>query len=54
MKDLSWKDDYSVGVFEIDAEHKIFLKTIKKIHNAFENQLNEEIQKSLLEELPLR
>ena len=51
MENLNWKKNYSVGVFEIDAEHKVFLKTIKKIHNAFEKRLSTDIQKRLLEEL---
>lgn len=51
MENLNWKQIYSVGVFEIDAEHKIFLKTIKKIYNAFERQHSLNIQKRLLEEL---
>ncbi|MCG6188887.1 bacteriohemerythrin [Maribellus maritimus] len=51
MKDLNWKNQYSVGVFEIDAEHRIFLKTIKKIYHAFESEMDDEIIKLLLEEL---
>jgi hemerythrin len=51
MKSLNWKKEYSVGVFEIDAEHKIFLKTIKKIYNAFESGMNGDMLIRLLEEL---
>ena len=51
MENLNWKKEYSVGVFEIDAEHKIFLKTIKKIHHAFKIGLNGEMLICLLEEL---
>lgn len=51
MRSLNWKKEYSVGVFEIDAEHKIFLKTIKKIHNAFESGMNGDMLIRLLEEL---
>ncbi len=51
METLNWKKEYSVGIFEIDAEHKIFLKTIKKIHNAFEKHIELDIQKRLLTEL---
>ena len=51
MENLNWKNKYSVGVFEIDAEHKIFLKTIKKIHHAFESGMSGEMLIRLLEEL---
>ena len=51
MESLNWKKEYSVGVFEIDAEHKIFLKTIKKIYFAFESGLSGEMLIRLLEEL---
>ena len=51
MKELSWKKEYSIGVFEIDAEHKIFLRTIKKIQKAFMVGMDKEILKRLLEEL---
>lgn len=51
MKKLNWKKEYSIGVYEIDAEHKIFLKTIKKIYNAFEKNIDKDIVRRLLEEL---
>ena len=51
MKKLNWKKEYSIGVFEIDAEHKIFLRTIKKIQKAFKIGMDKEILKRLLEEL---
>lgn len=51
MEDLNWNKNYSVGVFEIDVEHKVFLIIIKKINKAFEKQLNLDFQKKLLEEL---
>jgi len=51
MKGLDWKKKYSAGVFEIDAEYKIFLKSIEKIHNAFETNLNSDMLIRLLEEL---
>jgi len=51
MENLNWNKKYSVGVYEIDAEHKIFLKTIKKLDKAFENQLDLDILKRLLTEL---
>ena len=51
MMNLDWKNNYSIHIFEIDAEHKVFLKTIKKINNAFENNLDTEIKNRLLSEL---
>lgn len=49
--DLIWKEEYNVGYFEIDEEHKIFLKTIKKIDEAFQNEESQEYIARLLEEL---
>jgi len=51
MENLNWKKEYSIGVFEIDAEHKIFLKIIKKIYHAFEIGMKEELLIRLMEEL---
>ncbi len=48
---ISWKKEYEVGVYEIDAEHKIFLKTVQKIHDAYLNNLNPEFIESLIMEL---
>ncbi|MDD2304437.1 MAG: hemerythrin family protein [Prolixibacteraceae bacterium] len=49
--DLIWKEAYNVGYFEIDEEHKIFLKTIQKIDEAFLNEESQEYIARLLEEL---
>lgn len=49
--DLIWKEEYNVGDYEIDEEHKIFLKTIQKIDEAFLNQESNEYIERLLEEL---
>ena len=34
MDNIEWKVEYEVGNFEIDAEHKIFVKIISKIQRA--------------------
>ena len=49
--DLIWKEEYNVGDYEIDEEHKIFIKTIQKIDEAFLNQESNEYIERLLEEL---
>ena len=48
--DIEWKAQYEVGNFEIDAEHKIFVKIIAKIQDAlFEAKDMAYIDRLLLE-----
>jgi hemerythrin len=52
MKNITaWKKNYEVGNPEIDAQHKTFLKIIEKLHNAYEKQLDDEIQLGYIMEL---
>ena len=46
-----WKKKYEIGVYEIDAEHQIFLKIIKKVDYALKNKLDEMIISSIVKEL---
>lgn len=49
--DLSWREEYNVGHSEIDEEHKLFLKTIQKIEDAFVAKVENEYLGRLFEEL---
>jgi len=52
MKNITnWKKNYEVGDLEIDAQHKTFFKIIEKLHNAYEKQLDDEIQLGYIMEL---
>ena len=46
-----WKKEFEVGDFEIDAQHKIFLKIIIKIKKAYQIDFSEEYNILLLKEL---
>lgn len=48
---LVWKKEFEIGVYEIDAEHQIFLRTIQKIDNAYNDHLDNEIIESYIKEL---
>jgi len=37
MLTIEWKKEYEVGNFEIDSEHRIFVKIIQKLQNAHSN-----------------
>lgn len=50
MAIVCWKDEYSLGVEEIDFEHRIFVKTIQKIEQAIlENKGNQFINRLIME-----
>lgn len=51
IDDITWKKEYETGNFEIDAEHKIFLKTIRKINEAYKRNPSGEYVASLIREL---
>lgn len=46
-----WKKQYEIGVPEIDGEHQIFLKTIEKLYDAYQQELPKEILSGLFLEL---
>ncbi len=50
-QELIWKKEYEIGNFEIDTEHKIFLKIIQKIDHAFTEKQPKDYILSLLREL---
>lgn len=39
----TWKKDYELGNFEIDTQHKTFLKIIEKLKNTYENKLSDKL-----------
>ncbi len=48
---LIWSKKYEIGDFEIDAQHKIFLKIIKKIHDTYNITNDKEYVIRLVKEL---
>lgn len=51
MPDLRWKKNFEVGNFEIDSEHKIFVKIIQKIKQAKKNRADKDFLMALVLEL---
>lgn len=51
MSTIEWSEKFEVGNFEIDAEHKIFVKIIQKIIQAQQNNAKKHFTESLLMEL---
>jgi len=51
MSTIKWSKKFEVGNFEIDAEHKIFVKIIQKIQNAKKNNRDKQFIESLVLEL---
>ena len=49
--DFEWKEDYSVGVEEIDSQHQRFLKLIKQISDITPSETNNLKTRELIEEL---
>lgn len=49
--EITWQTSYEIGVEEIDNEHKIFLKTIQKIDNAFKHECDFQQLALLIDEL---
>ncbi len=48
---FEWKDEYAVGIEEIDTQHKIMLEMIEKIYNFGENIVDKSYVDKLLTEL---
>lgn len=48
---ITWKKEYEVGILEIDAEHRVFVKTIQKINDAYVNNYDKKYIGSLIREL---
>jgi hemerythrin len=48
--DLTWKDEYTVGVEEVDDQHKQFLKILRRLYEYLGKPISSEIlAQSLLE-----
>ncbi len=50
-KQFSWKKKYEIGISEIDSEHQIFLKTIQKLFEAYQKEVDKKILSGLFLEL---
>lgn len=50
MKNIAWKDEYNIGLQEIDSQHQFFLKLINKI---IDNSSDSDAVDNLIEELLL-
>lgn len=48
---FQWKDEYTVGVEEIDIQHKKFVETVAKLHSAIKNRKVQEELNTIYEEL---
>lgn len=48
---LNWKKEYEIGIYEIDAEHQVFLKIINKLSDAFNENLKKDNVKLYIMEL---
>lgn len=51
IQKIAWDKSYEVGNYEIDTEHKIFLKTLKKIEDAYLNGYDDAYLSLLMLEL---
>jgi hemerythrin len=51
MEIIVWDKKYETGNFEIDSEHKVFLRLIQKVNEAIENKREEKRIARLMEEL---
>ena len=51
MKKIEWNKKIEVGNFEIDSEHKVFVRIIQKIRNAVERDTNKQHVERLIVEL---
>lgn len=47
--DIEWKDNYNLGIEEIDFEHRIFVSIIKKIDNAVNSDKDKSLLRLILE-----
>ena len=48
---IKWKDEYSVGITFIDADHKKLIMLLNKFTVAYDHHTSEEFEKSALDEL---
>ncbi len=48
---MEWKDDYSVGVEEIDNQHKRMIDIVNKLHQAMLDGKSKEILSDIIKEL---
>jgi hemerythrin len=51
MKMLEWSDSYSVGIAEIDEQHKALFAMIGRLHEAILNKEGSTVCRSILDEL---
>ncbi len=51
MREIIWKSNYDIGVPEIDSQHRMFLRLVKKIREEREGGVVNEKMKRLLREL---
>lgn len=51
MSTIHWRDEYNLGIEEIDFEHKIFVKIIQKIERAIIEKKDESYINRLVQEL---
>lgn len=51
MPVLSWKKEYSVGVEQIDNEHKQLIEMINKAYDSVEDREEEEVLSELVKEM---
>ena len=49
--DFEWKDDYAIGVEEIDSQHKRFLQLIQKISGSKPSEAGIQNTNNLIDEL---
>jgi len=51
MSILTWSEDFSINVAEIDAQHKTLLKHVSDLHAAVKAQIDKEELRQMLVEL---
>ncbi|MDR0529514.1 MAG: bacteriohemerythrin [Zoogloeaceae bacterium] len=50
-KNFSWSDEYSVGIDEIDEQHKTLFKLVNRLHKAITDKEGSSVCGSILDEL---
>jgi len=50
-KFVEWSDELSVGIEEIDAQHKVLAELINKMHTAIQDRHGNQVVREILEEL---
>lgn len=51
MELITWKDEYSVKVSQLDTQHKILFRMVNELHEAMANKQGKEILQKLLANL---